>query len=115
VSYEADIALDEFDAPSTAADLYDKVLVRYQTTSGTIKNLQRTQTVPQLTAAGFSREGLLDLGDDVGSTNNATQAGDQFLAEHLYPVNAGTVRSPGRWSTCKPGWSSGRTRSSRVG
>jgi hypothetical protein len=92
VSYEADIALDEFDAPSTAADLYDKVRVRYQTTSGNIKNLQRTQTVPQLSAAEFSREGFLDLGSDVGSTNNATQAGDSFLAEHLYPVNAGTVR-----------------------
>jgi hypothetical protein len=92
VSYEADIAVDEFDAPSTVADLYDKVRVRYQTTSGNIKNLQRTQTVAQLSAAGFSREGFLDLGSDVGSTNNATQAGDQFLAEHLYPVNAGTVR-----------------------
>lgn len=91
VSYEGDILFDQFDAPSTAVDLYDAVTVRYAATSGTIKNVQRTQTVSQLTAAGFSRQGWIDLGDEIGSTENATQAGDEFLAERQFPANAGTV------------------------
>jgi hypothetical protein len=91
VAYEADLMFEDFQAPSTAADLYDKVLVRYLATSGTIKTVTRTQTVPQLTAAGLSRQGWIDLGDEVGSTANATRAGDQFLAERKYPANAGSI------------------------
>lgn len=90
VSYEADIK-DGFQAPASAADLYNAVRVRYKATSGTIKNIQRTSTVTQLTNAGLTREAWLDLGDNIASTNNATQAGDQFLAEHQYPQNAGTL------------------------
>jgi hypothetical protein len=90
VGYEASIK-DGFQAPATAADLYNAVRVRYKATSGTIKNLQRTQTVTSLTNAGLTREAWLDLGDNIGSTNNATQAGDQWLAEHQYPQNAGTL------------------------
>jgi hypothetical protein len=90
VSYDADIR-DGFQAPASAADLYNAVRVRYTATSGTIKNLQRTQTVTALTNAGLTREGWIDLGDNIGSTNNATQAGDQWLAERQYPQNAGTL------------------------
>jgi hypothetical protein len=91
VSYEADVSLDAFEAPSTAADLYNAARVRYQTTNGTIKNLQRTSSVAQLTAAGLTREWPIDLGDNIGSTANAAQAGDVFLADHQYPPNAGRI------------------------
>lgn len=90
VGYEAGIA-DGFVSPGSAVELYNAVRVRYQTTSGNIKNLQRTQSVPRLTAAGLTREWPIDLGDNIGSTANATQVGDQFLADHLYPPNAGTL------------------------
>jgi hypothetical protein len=90
VGYEASIK-DGFQAPATTADLYNAVRVRYKATSGTIKNLQRNQTVTALDNAGLTREGWLDLGDNIGSTANAQQAGDQFLADHQYPQNAGTL------------------------
>jgi hypothetical protein len=90
VTYEADIK-DGFDAPGSAVDLYDKVRVRYKATSGTIKNVQRTQTVATLANAGLSREAFVDLGDNIASTNAAQQAGDQFLAEHAVPPNAGRL------------------------
>lgn len=91
VAYEADVDRDIFQSPSTAADLYNAVRVRYHHTSGTIKMLQRTTTVLQLTNAGLTREGFIDLGDQVGSTANATQAGDQFLIDHSIPSNAGHI------------------------
>src|SRR5205085_7027166 len=34
---------------------------------------------------------LIDLGDEPGSAANAQQVGDQFLAQHATPPNAGTL------------------------
>jgi hypothetical protein len=90
VQYECDIR-DGFQAPASAVDLFNGVWVRYTSTSGTVKNLERTQAVARLTSAGLTREGFLDLGDNIGSTANAQQAGDQWLAEHAVPPNAGTL------------------------
>lgn len=90
VAYDADVR-DGYQAPASAVDLFNTVRVRYQHTSGTIRTLQRTQSVAQLTNAGLTREGFVDLGDQIGSTLNATQAGDQFLLNHQYPPNQGTL------------------------
>lgn len=90
VRYEADVA-DGFDSPGRAADLFDKVRVRYTDLNGEIKNVQRSQSVPALTAAGLSREAFIDLGTDTGTQANAVQAGDQFLAQHASPPNSGTL------------------------
>lgn len=90
VGLEADV-LDGFSSPGSAADLYDRVVVRYRSPIGQIKTLVRTQTVPELAAAGRIRTAFLDLGDEVGSEANAILAGDAFLAEHAAPPNAGTL------------------------
>lgn len=90
VRYEADVT-DGYDAPGSAEGLYNAVMVRWRDTKGLIKGTIRTSTVPLLTAAGQTRTGFLDLGDVAGSLAGAQQAGDQFLAEHQYPPNAGRL------------------------
>ncbi len=90
VRYEAGIG-DGFDAPMSAAEVWDGVLVRGRDTLGAVRTSRRTSTVPLLAAAGIHRETSMDLGDEVWSTANISQAGIQFLAEHQYPPNAGTL------------------------
>jgi hypothetical protein len=94
VRYEADVA-DGFDAPASGNTIFDRVAVRWHN-RGTIHVSVRTQTVATLTAAGFSRTAYVDLGDEASTQTNAARAGDQFLTEHKYPLNAGrlTVRRP---------------------
>jgi len=94
VRYETDV-VDGFDSPASGNTVYDRVAVRYHN-RGTIRVPIRTQSVPMLTAAGFSRTAFIDLGDEASTAANANQVGDQFLSEHQYPVNGGrlTVRSP---------------------
>lgn len=87
VRYEANIT-DGFDSPGSAADLYNSVLVRWRAASGEVRNLIRTSTVSQLT---HTRRAYIDLSDETGSLSNATRVGDNFLAEHKYPPNAGTL------------------------
>jgi hypothetical protein len=49
----------------------------------------RTQTITEL---GLDDPGgAIDLGSGVGSSGNAVQAGDGFLADHKYPSNQGTL------------------------
>lgn len=95
VRYEADV-IDGFSTQESGNTLYNKVVVRWRDTNNKIRITTRTSSVPALTAAGLTRTSFLDLGDDAASSANAVQAGDQFLAEHRQPVNAGrlTVRRP---------------------
>ena len=88
--------VDGLDSPGSAADLYNAVRVRYRDSGGQVKTIRRTSSVPVLTTAGLTREGYIDLGDEVGSLANAQQAGDKFLMEHGYAPNAGrlTVARP---------------------
>lgn len=91
VRYEADTD-DGFRSPGSAAELYNSVLVRYRDPAGEIRTVRRTQVVAVLAAASLTREAFIDLGDEVGVTlTQAQRAGDQFLAEHAYPPNAGTL------------------------
>jgi hypothetical protein len=91
VRYEADVT-DGFASVGGAADLYNSVQVRYLDAAGEIRTVRRTQTVDALTAAGLTREAYVDLGDEAGVTaTQAQRAGDQWLAEHRYPPNAGTL------------------------
>lgn len=90
VRYEA-TAVDGFDSPSSAGELYNAVSVRWRNAGGVGQTTRRTQSVPTLTAAGLTRESYIDLSDEIGSATAAVQAGDQFLAEHQTPVNQGTL------------------------
>lgn len=95
VRYEAS-ARGGFDSPGSAVDLYDRVRVRWRDVDGRIRSTLRTQTVQALTDAGLNREALIDLGDEVASSANADRAGDQFLADHASPPNAGSLTVSGR-------------------
>lgn len=90
VRYEADVK-DGIYAPGSADDLWNACRVRWRDARGIIRTTRLTSTVPVLAAAGITREYLLDLGDEVGSAAAATQAGQQFLAQHASPPNAGTL------------------------
>jgi hypothetical protein len=94
VRYETDV-VDGFDGTASGNSLYNQVAVRWHN-RGTIRVSTRTQTVPLLDDAGLTRTAYIDLGDEASTANNAHQAGDSFLAEHQYPVNAGrlVVRRP---------------------
>lgn len=90
VRYEADVT-DGFNSPGSAEGLYNAVTIRWRGAKAAIRSRRRTQTVDVLDDAGLIREELLDLGDNIGSFNAALQAGEQFLAEHQVPPNAGTL------------------------
>jgi hypothetical protein len=90
VRYEADI-IDGFSAPASGNTIYNKVRVRYRDARGNVRTQGATATVPALTAAGFDRTAFIDLGDQVSSQANALRAGQQFLTEHAFPVNAGRL------------------------
>jgi hypothetical protein len=90
VRYEATV-VDGFDSPGSATELYNAVSVRWRESSGRIRNTRRTQTIQSLTDAGLTRQAYIDISDDMGSATNAIYVGDNFLAEHRYPPNAGTL------------------------
>jgi hypothetical protein len=90
VRYEADV-VDGFDSPGSADGLYNAVWVRYRDAASEIRTVRCTQSVPELDAAGITREGFVDLGDDMGTAADATQVGNQWLVEHRYAPNAGTL------------------------
>jgi hypothetical protein len=91
VRYEAGIE-DGFDSPGSASDLYNAVRVRYLNPNNSVRTIRRTQTVQELTDAGITREAYIDLSDEIGSVTTAAYVGDNFLNEHRYPPNAGTLR-----------------------
>jgi hypothetical protein len=91
VRYEAGVE-DGFDSPGSAAELYNAVRVRYLNPNNSVRTVRRTQTVQELTDAGITREAYIDLSDEIGSLATATYVGDNFLAEHRYAPNAGTLR-----------------------
>lgn len=90
VRYEADV-VDGFDSPGSAAELYNRVTVRWLNEWGFARPRILTQAVPALDDAGLIREAFIDISNEVGSGADATKVGEQFLAEHASPPNAGTL------------------------
>lgn len=91
VRYEVDLQAG-MRSTGSAASLYNQVRVRWRNARGSILVTTRTQTVPELDDAGLVRSGWIDLGNDLGATTvQAQRAGDDFLAEHLTPANAGSL------------------------
>lgn len=91
VRYEADV-VDGYESQGSGDGLYDQVTVRWRDPGGVVKTTVRTQTVADLTAAGFSRQAIVDLADVTGSLANAQRYGDNFLADHNRAPNAGQLR-----------------------
>lgn len=88
--YEATIA-DGFESPSTAAELYDSVVVRYVASATRRRQHRLVQSVPVLALAGITREAFIDLGDEIASSANAVAIAAAFLEEHKNPTNAATL------------------------
>lgn len=95
VRYEAEVSDDGYESIGSANGLYNRVSVRWRDAGGAVRTTERTATVPELDAAGVTRQQMIDLGDEVGSLNEAQRAGDQFLQDHRYAANAGTLRVSG--------------------
>lgn len=94
VRYEADV-IDGFTSPSSGNTIFNRVGVRW-VNRGVTHTTYRTQAVPVLDDLGLTRTAFIDLSDEASSRLNAERVGDQFLAEHLYPSNAGrlTITQP---------------------
>lgn len=87
---------DGFDAPSSAADLYDVAWVNWQDELQRNRWNRYTSSAPLLAAAGRSRSRVVDLGSQAGSPTQAAAAGASALAAGRWPINNGTwkVRRP---------------------
>jgi hypothetical protein len=83
---------DGFDSPASGSDLYNRVRVRWLDPGYFIRHTVRTQTVQELTDAGLTREAYIDISDEMGAPLMAQYIGDNFLLEHRFPPNAGTLR-----------------------
>lgn len=90
VRYEASLD-DGGDFPVSGQDLYNEVTVRYVGPDGVTRTLMTSGSCPILDDAGVVRRAQLDASDEIGSAAAAAQLGANFLAEHQYPSNAGTL------------------------
>ncbi|HEX2549977.1 MAG TPA: hypothetical protein VHK64_00155, partial [Nocardioidaceae bacterium] len=90
VRYEAS-TLDGYRSQGSADGLYNAARVRYVDAQGDTHLTQLTSSVPELSAAGLTREGFIDLGSEAASSASATSAGNSFLADHSSVLNAGTL------------------------
>lgn len=90
VRYDASV-VDGFDSPAATSEVYNAVSVRWRDGVGASRVVRLTQSVPELTAAGITREAFVDISDEVGSAANAAQVGNMFLGNHAVPMNQGTL------------------------
>jgi hypothetical protein len=90
IRYEASLD-DGGSFPASSQELYNKVTVRWLGANGIIKAVTLTGSCPTLDAAGIVQSTLIDASDEVGSTAAATRLGQNFLAEHRVPANAGSL------------------------
>lgn len=90
VRYEATLE-DGGAFPTTTTELYTSVLVRWNDRRGRSRSTIRTGSCPILDAAGVTRQAVVDVSNELGSIANAQRIGDNFLASHKYPPNAGTL------------------------
>lgn len=90
VRYEATLE-DGGSFPASAQELFNKVTVRWRNEAGATKTTTVTATNTLLDNAGITRTKIIDAADEIGSSTAATQLANNFLAEHTYPANAGTL------------------------
>jgi hypothetical protein len=90
VRYEVNLN-DGGSFPTSYQDVWNAVNVRWVKANGLVMTTTRTLANAALTAAGITRTAWLNLGDEAGTLAQAQAAGDNFLAEHQYPSNSGTL------------------------
>jgi hypothetical protein len=90
VRYE--ITLDDgASLPLTGQELFNQVTVRWRDKRGRVRTTLRTGACPPLDDEGLTRRAWLDVGDEIASSTAADRLGDNFLARHKVPLNAGTL------------------------
>ena len=90
VRYE--VTLDDGGSfPQSSQELWNQVTVRWRGPAGAIHQTLRTSACAVLDAAGVTRRTIIDAGDEISSQANADRVGDNFLASHNVPANAGSV------------------------
>ena len=97
VRYE--VTLDDGGSfPTSSQELWNRVLVRWKDAAGRVRNTFRPSATTTQPCASLDnatppvvRQPIIDLGDDTGSLVNAQRAGDNFLADHNVPNNAGSL------------------------
>jgi hypothetical protein len=83
---------DGYEGPSSAADLYDQVEIRWVDGRGRTQTLyDENLTTGLLVQAGVHRRDFVDLNNEVGSAANAAKYAANFLVDHAFPPNGGTV------------------------
>lgn len=90
VRYEATLD-DGGSFPSSWQEVFNKVTVRWTGRRGEPRTTEVESTVDRFDAEGIVRSTVIDLADEVGSSAAATRAGENFLADHAVPKNAGTL------------------------
>lgn len=88
VRYEADLGAG-ISMPASAAEQYNSVRVFFADARGKPRSVVVTSTVAELDAAGLTRQATLDLPS--GTEDDATRAGEEFLAEHATPPAQGRL------------------------
>lgn len=90
VRYE--VTLDDGgDFPASTQELYNKVIVRWRGPNGQSRTTTRTLACAILDDRGIVRSTIIDAGDEIASVAGAQRLGDNFLAEHNVPANAGSL------------------------
>ena len=87
---------DGGDFPAAGQTLFNEVTTRRRNKRGRVRTATRTAADAgvddlYLGPKGKVRRAFLDLGDEVGTSSGATRRADNFLADHAYPANAGTL------------------------
>lgn len=78
--------------PASAQEVYNRCRVRYRDKRGRTRwTSELSLTCPLLDDAGKVRSKMLDAGDEIATSAAATRLGNNFLAEHNVPANAGTI------------------------
>lgn len=90
VAYDADVS-DGYTSTGSAEGLYNSVMVRWRDTRGKFRQTRASQTVPELTDVGLTRDGFVNLADELAGSPTAVQAADAFLDEHATPPNQGRL------------------------
>jgi hypothetical protein len=92
IGLELDSRVDPFASSGSASEVYNRVMVRWKDVLGVSRSVTLSGEAPVLTAAGIVRQGMLDLGSQIGNSTQATAAGQAWLLAHKYPTNSGSIK-----------------------
>lgn len=90
VRYEATLD-DGGNFPLSTQTVYNRVIVKWTDDGGRTRTTQRTRACKILDDKGLVRQAVIELGSEAGTLAQAQAFGDNWLADHNVPKNAGTL------------------------